>query len=83
MPKKKIFRSPKSTDHPFTRIDNSLLTDSSLSYAARGVMGYLLSKPDNWRLIKKDLINNSPAGDSAVTNILNELMEAGYVQKKT
>lgn len=81
MTTRKIFRTTKSAEFPFTRIDNRLLTDASLSFAARGMMCYLLSKPDNWALVKENLINNSPAGETAITNILKELQEAGYVQQ--
>ncbi len=81
MTTERIFRTPKSAAYPFTRIDNRLLTDASLSYAARGMLCYLLSKPDNWLLVKENLIKNSPAGSTAVKNILNELQEAGYVQR--
>ncbi len=81
MAAERIFRTPKSAEFPFTRIDNRLLTDASLSFAARRMMCYLLSKPDTWALVKENLINNSPAGETAVTNILKELQEAGYVQR--
>lgn len=81
MPKERIFRTPKSAEYPFTRIDNRLITDASISFAARGVMCYLLSKPDSWVLVKENLINSSPAGETAVKNILKELQEAGYVQR--
>ncbi len=81
MTTERIFRTPKSAEYPFTRIDNRLLTDASISFAARGMMCYLLSKPNTWALVKENLINSSPAGETAVKNILNELQEAGYVQR--
>ena len=83
MPDKRILRTKKSTDCPYTRINNRLLNDYSLSFAARGLMSYLLSKPDNWILIKSNLINNSPAGSTAVNGLLNELESSGYIKSKS
>lgn len=77
-----IKRTEKSVDQPFTRIDNRLLNDSRLTFAARGLLCFLLSKPDKWVLIKEHLINSSPAGSGVVSKLLTELEEAGYVGKK-
>ena len=82
MYEKRIFRTGKSADYPVSRVDNRLLNDNSLSYAARGLMCYLLSKPNSWILIKENLINNSPAGSTAVNGFLNELEKAGYIESK-
>lgn len=79
MSEERIFRTEKSRANPFTRIDNRLLNDSSISYAARGLMCFLLSKPNYWKVCKAHLISNSPAGSTAVNSMLAELEEAGYV----
>ena len=81
MSEQRIFRSEKSRDLPYTRIDNRLLTDSSLSFCARGLMCFLLSKPNEWVLVKENLINSSPAGSTRINSMLRELQEAGYVQE--
>ena len=83
MYEKRIFRTDKSADCPFTRVDNRLLIDDSLSFGARGLMSYLISKPNNWVLIKENLINSSPAGSTVVNRLLNELEKAGYIESKS
>ena len=55
------------------------LEDSRLSWKARGLLSYLLSKPDNWTVIVKYLISQAPDGRASVMAGLHELREAGYL----
>ena len=61
---------------------NEPFNDKRLSWEARGVMGYLLSKPDNWEVMFNDLVNNGPAGEKLIRRILKELQEYGYLERK-
>lgn len=61
---------------------NEPFNDERLSWEARGVMGYLLSKPDDWRVRFYDLINNGPAGEHKMRRILKELEELGYLERE-
>lgn len=64
----------------FSVIDNQAPHDNSLSWEARGLLWYLLTKPDGWTISTRDLIRQSPnAKDKAVANILKELAENGYL----
>lgn len=65
----------------FVMLDKGFLEDSRLSYKAKGLLAYLLSKPDNWKVIVKDLINHSKDGKKAVYSGLKELKEYGYYRK--
>jgi hypothetical protein len=73
-----IVRTPKSKNYAV--IDNRVLTDRRLSWRARGVMGYLLSKPDGWEVMKQNLINESPDGRKIVEATLRELESYGYIE---
>lgn len=78
---KYIFRK-KSTEN-FTTLTNKCIQDNSLSFEARGLLHYLLSKPDNWEVRKEDLIAQSPnGGDYVIRRILKELETAGYIYRK-
>ena len=44
-----IIRAPRR--HRFVTIDQSAVEDSRLSWAARGLLGYLLSRPDDWKVL--------------------------------
>lgn len=61
---------------------NIPFNDKRLSWEARGMMGYLLSKPDDWQTRMTDLINQSAAGAKVVRRILAELRQAGYMSRK-
>lgn len=60
---------------------NKPFNDKSLSWEARGVLAYLLSKPDDWTVRNGDLYKQGPAGINKVKRILAELQKAGYLQR--
>lgn len=67
-------------------ISNKILDNKRLSWAARGLLSHLLSKPDNWKVMVAALINETqdseaPSGRDAVRTLLKELITAGYVRK--
>ena len=66
----------------FVMLDKGFLEDERLSFKAKGILAYLLSKPDNWKVIVKDLINHSNEGKSAIYSGLSELKKAGYYKKE-
>ena len=63
-------------------IGNELLRDKRLSFAARGVLTYLLSHAHSWRMQVADLVKQSPAGRDAVYTIIRELKRFGYVRQE-
>ena len=73
-----ILRNPNR--YRWTVIDNRILEDASLSWDARGLMAYLLSKPDKWQVNVVHLERQSQAGRSKVRRILRELSDAGYLE---
>lgn len=58
------------------------LEDERLSWKARGLLAYLLSKPDNWSVIVGHLVNQAPDGRASVMAGLQELEAAGYLVRK-
>lgn len=55
------------------------LEDTRLSWRARGLLSYLLSKPDNWTVMIAHLVNEAPDGRSSVMAALRELEANGYL----
>jgi hypothetical protein len=49
-----------------------------LSFRALGILGYVLSRPDNWRESAKELAAQGREGRGAILTALAELEEAGY-----
>lgn len=74
-----IFRIKKEKN--FVVIDKNLINNSSISWKAKGILIYLLSKPNDWVLIISDIINHSTDGRDAVYSGIKELEKAGYVEK--
>jgi hypothetical protein len=57
-----------------------MVCDRDLSWEARGVLLYLLSRPDNWIVRTHDLVNQShSAGRDKIQRILSELRDRGYL----
>lgn len=77
-----IFRTQKpKTVGRFARIDNALLQDERLSFRARGVAAYLLSKPDDWTFSARSLAGQSQEGDDSLERAIRELIDTGYVTR--
>lgn len=63
----------------YTVVANAVLADHRLTWKARGLLVYLLSKPDHWRTSSARLARESPDGRHAVRTALIELRDAGYL----
>ncbi|OGF63613.1 MAG: hypothetical protein A2Y62_18835 [Candidatus Fischerbacteria bacterium RBG_13_37_8] len=73
--------SKKNRKKPYTMIDNRILNDIRLSLRSRGMLCYLLSKPDDWTVLVTQLIKEFSEGKHVVRKTLNELIECGYIKK--
>jgi len=65
----------------YTRIPNKALQDDSLTWGARGILAYLLSRPNNWTMSKVDLVRQSPDGRVKVDNYIKELVRKQYLKR--
>lgn len=63
-------------------LDKRFLADERLSWRAKGILAYLLSKPNDWRTREKDLINRAVEGRDAVRAAMKELEACGYLLKE-
>lgn len=61
-------------------IHRSLLRDSRLSFAARGLFAFLWDLPDGWRANSTHLAAMSPQGREAVQTMLRELRAVGAMR---
>ncbi|CRK49542.1 conserved hypothetical protein [Rhodococcus sp. RD6.2] len=77
-----IQRGPRRADH-FTVLSNAVLNDARLSFRARGILMWLLSKPADWRTRSESLAAQSPTeGHDAVRTAMRELEEHGYLVRE-
>lgn len=79
-----ITRAPRPNSN-FYILDKSISEDKRLSWAARGMLVFLLGKPDHWTVSPAALVNETSGlkrgtGRDGVYAILKELQETGYLQ---
>ena len=71
-------------EHNYTIVSNKVYDKNQLSWQAMGLLGYLLTKPDNWQVMVAELVNvtkntKKPTGSNGIYNIINELKEKGFI----
>ena len=74
-----VFRS--SHKRNYTVIGNELIKNSELTWKAKGIIIYLLSKPEDWVTRLDDIVKHSTDGRAAVLSGLKELKQKGYLEK--
>ncbi len=57
------------------------LEDKNLSFKAKGLLAYLLSKPDNWKVNINHLAKIGPDGKTSIESGLKELEENKYLYR--
>ena len=75
-----IYRVVKNKDNPFVMIDRRPIDNPKLSYKAKGILTYLMSRPDGWEVSVADLIKHATDGEGGVRSGLKELKLAGHMK---
>ena len=75
---KKIFRVEK--DKNYSVIHNPIFLDKRISWGAKGVLGYALTKPDDWDLYISEVTKNGSDKIDKVTKYFKELRLSGYIE---
>ena len=68
-------------------LSRNISEDKRLGWAARGLLVYLLGKPDHWKVSVAALVNETAeagtkSGRDTVYKLLNELIDAGYIERR-
>lgn len=80
-----IIRAPRPEGN-FYLLNKSISEDQRLSWAARGLLVFLLGKPDHWEVSTHHLIGQTKdclgkaSGRDAVRGLIRELEQAGYLR---
>lgn len=80
-----VIRTKHNKDNPYVILNKSALEDETLSWAAKGLWAYLMSRPDNWNISVTHLSSiykDYGGGEKAIYALLSELIEKGYCQRK-
>lgn len=75
--KRRIFRVHHR--RRYTVIASAALENTALSWKARGLLAYLLTRPDDWRMRFGHLENQAPDGVTALRSGVKELTKAGHL----
>jgi len=78
----RIRRAPRDQHNPYFMMHQKTAQDEGLSFEARGLLAYLLSKPDDWKLNVSDLMRAGHCGRDKVRKILRELEERHYLERE-
>lgn len=66
----------------FTVVDNGFINDSALSWKAKGILLYMMSKPANWKYNPKgDMLKRAKDGQDSLYAGIKELISAGYISR--
>ena len=65
----------------FTVLPNAIFVDQRLSIEAKGVLGYLLSRPNKWSVRLEQVGRTLKVGRRKLQRIFRELIGAGYVTR--
>jgi hypothetical protein len=82
MDKGNIKRGNRNQKKNFTMVSNEILNDNRLSWKAKGILSYLLSKPDGWEAQIEDLYKKASDGYSSLRSGIDDLILCGYMELK-
>lgn len=78
-----IIRTPRGANRPYFATARDTPQDNRLSWEARGVLWYLLSKPDDWEVQITDIMKQGDIGRDKAKRILKELRDNRYITTET
>lgn len=81
-----IIRAPRPESN-FYMLNKSISEDKALGWAARGLLIYLLGKPDHWSVSIQALVNDvasscESSGRDRTYALIKQLIDAGYIVRK-
>lgn len=81
-----IVRAPRPEGN-FYLLNKAISEDRRLSWGARGMLVFLLGKPDHWKVSPAHLRGETagsakPTGRDGIYGLLDELISAGYVRRE-
>jgi hypothetical protein len=77
-----VIRVSKDKNNPYLIMNKACLDDISLSWKAKGILTYLLSLPDDWKVYIEELSKHTKDGIKSTNTGIKELITAGYIERK-
>ena len=76
-----ILRVSKDKSNPYVMLNKTFFNDPRLSFKAKGLLGFCLSKPDDWHFSVSHLKTVSTDGKDSIYSALDELVQFGYCER--
>lgn len=76
-----IIRAIKDKANPYVMMNKGFLQDPALSSKAKGLMAYILSLPDDWKIYIEELTAHFRDGRTAIAGAIRELIAQGYCHR--
>lgn len=76
------FRKAKNKDNPFVMVDKVWVNNPNLSAKSKGILLYLLSKPNDWVVYETDICKNMKDGIKSIRSGVAELLEAKHLSRE-
>lgn len=72
------FRAIKESGN-FVTVHKNFIHDSKLTFKSKGILLYLLSRPDDWQIYESEILKHTNDGKDSLKSGIKELEEIGYV----
>ena len=66
----------------YTTVDNYFIDDINLSLKGKGLLLFMLSKPDEWKFNYKNFIKSLPEGEKSIRSAIKELETLKYLKRE-
>lgn len=76
-----VIRVQHDHEKTFVQVSRELLKDTSIDLQAKGLLVFMLDKPDNWNVRPRDLAWELKVSKNTVYRILEKLISAHYVAR--
>ena len=76
-----IFKTERNKN--YKTISLNIYDDNRLSWKAKGLHTYLISRPDDWQIYRQDLLNKATDGSTSLNSAVRELIDYNYMELET
>ena len=77
-----IFRICKDRANPYVMVNKGFIYDPDISAKAKGILLYLLSRPDDWKVYQSEVAKHFTDGIKSIRCGIQELMTAKYIARE-
>ncbi|MDK9853854.1 DnaD domain protein [Staphylococcus equorum] len=74
------FRTIKESGN-FVTVHKNFIHDNDITFKAKGILLYLLSRPDDWQIYESEILKHTKDGKDSLKSGIRELEKVGYVER--